>query len=138
MQCQLLSSAAVAPTRAHAHDVGWDLYAAEERWVLARSSATVATGVAVAVPLGYYGRIASRSGMSVKHDIEVGAGVVDAGYRGELVVKLHNHSDANYLVRAGDRVAQLVVTRIYTGDMQVVDSLEGSDRGARAFGSSGR
>lgn len=106
--------------------------------MLARGSATVATGVAVAVPPGYYGRIASRSGLSVKHDIEVGAGVVDAGYRGELVVKLHNHGDANYLVRAGDRVAQLVVTRIYQGGMQVVESLEDSDRGARAFGSSGR
>jgi len=129
----------VAPSRAHPHDAGWDLHAAEERWVLARSSVTVRTGVAVAIPPGYYGRIAPRSGLSVRHSIEVGAGVVDAGYRGELVVKLYNHGDDNHLVRAGDRVAQLIVTRIYQGDLEVVDTLPGSDgRNTSGFGSSGR
>lgn len=77
-QCRLLSPSdsnqtqPVAPSRAHPHDAGWDLHAAEERWVLARSSVTVRTGVAVAIPLGYYGRIAPRSGLSVRHSIEVG------------------------------------------------------------------
>lgn len=137
-QCQLLNGA-VAPRKAHPHDAGWDLHAAEERWVLGRSSVTVRTGVAVAIPPGHYGRIAPRSGLSVRHSIEVGAGVIDAGYRGELVVKLYNHGDANYLVRAGDRVAQLIVTHIYQGDLEVVAELPGCDgRGAAGFGSSGR
>ena len=106
--------------------------------MLARSSAAVATGIAVAIPPSYYGRIAPRSGLSVKYNIEVGAGVVDAGYRGELIVKLYNHGDDNYLVRAGDRVAQLIVTHIYQGELEVVETLPGSERGAAGFGSSGR
>ena len=137
-QCKLLRPTALAPRRAHPHDAGWDLYASDERWVLARSSATVATGIAVAIPPSYYGRIAPRSGLSVKYNIEVGAGVVDAGYRGELIVKLYNHGDDNYLVRAGDRVAQLIVTHIYQGELEVVETLPGSERGAAGFGSSGR
>lgn len=65
--------------------------------------------------------------------------MVDAVYRGELVVKLYNHGDDNYLVRAGDRVAQLIVTRIYQGDLEVVSQLPGSDgRNTSGFGSSGR
>jgi deoxyuridine 5'-triphosphate nucleotidohydrolase len=106
--------------------------------VLARGSATVRTGIAVAIPKGYYGRVASRSGLSVKHSLEVGAGVVDAAYRGEIMVRLHNHGDANVFLAAGDRIAQLVVTAIYTGDVEEAASLDDTDRGDRGFGSSGK
>ena len=138
MLCTKLNDDAIVPTRAHTSDPGFDLYASESVWVLARSSTTVHTGIAVAIPEGYYGRVASRSGLSVKSNIEVGAGVIDAGYRGEIIVKLYNHSDENKFLDKGMRIAQLVVTSIYTGDISVVDSLDTTKRGACGFGSSGK
>jgi len=138
MQCVRLNDKAQLPTRAYHADAGFDLYAAESKWVLARESTTVSTGIAVAIPEGYYGRVASRSGLSVRHNIEVGAGVIDAGYRGEIMVKLYNHGDDNVLVSEGDRIAQLVVTVIYTGGIQEVAALQPQQRGVRGFGSSGK
>jgi len=136
--CTKLNDAAIVPTRTHSSDAGFDLYASESAWVLARSSTTVRTGIAVAIPEGYYGRVASRSGLSVKSNIEVGAGVIDAGYRGEIIVKLYNHGDENQFMDKGMRIAQLVVTAIYTDDICVVDSLDTTERGACGFGSSGK
>lgn len=133
-----LDAAAQIPVRTHPTDAGYDLHALQDAWVLARRSATVRTGIAVAIPQGYYGRVASRSGLSLKHSLEVGAGVVDAGYRGEIMVRLHNHSDDNVFLAAGDRIAQLVVTAIYTGDMEEVERLDDTERGDRGFGSSGK
>ena len=138
LRCAKLDPAAKIPRRAHADDAGFDLYALHSTWVLAQSSTTVRTGVGVGIPEGYYGRVASRSGLSVKHNVEVGAGVIDAGYRGEIIVKLYNHGDGNVLLSAGDRVAQLIVTAIYSDGIQEVASLDDTERGAGGFGSTGK
>lgn len=138
LRCAKLDPNAKIPTRAHDDDAGFDLYALKPTWILARGSTTVRTGVGVGIPEGYYGRVASRSGLSVKHHVEVGAGVIDAGYRGEIVVKLYNHGDANVLLAAGDRVAQLIVTAIYAGGIQEVTSLDDTERGTGGFGSTGQ
>lgn len=137
LRCAKLDPNSKIPTRAHSTDAGFDLYSLTDTWVLARGSTTVRTGMGVGIPEGYYGRVASRSGLSVKNNIEVGAGVIDAGYRGEIVVKLYNHGDANVLISAGDRVAQLVVTAIYSDGIQEVASLDDTERGAGGFGSTG-
>lgn len=91
----------------------------------------------MAAPEGTYGRIAPRSGLASKHFIDTGAGVIDADYRGEVKVLLFNHSDVDYEVKKGDRVAQLVLERIYTPEVMEVENLEESVRGAGGFGSTG-
>lgn len=83
------------------------------------------------------GRIAPRSGLASKNFIDTGAGVIDADYRGPVKVLLFNHSDADFAVKEGDRVAQLVLERIYTPDVLEVQELEESVRGAGGFGSTG-
>lgn len=138
LRCVLLDGAARVPSRNHPTDAGYDLYALEDVWVKARQSSLVSTGVAVAIPKGYYGRIASRSGLALGCDLEVGAGVVDASYRGELKVLLRNHGDRMVCLRAGDRIAQMIVTPIYVGEIEKVETLDDTERGAKGFGSSGR
>lgn len=83
------------------------------------------------------GRIAPRSGLAAKNFIDTGAGVIDADYRGPVKVLLFNHSDADFAVAEGDRVAQLVLERIYTPEVEEVQELEESVRGAGGFGSTG-
>lgn len=84
------------------------------------------------------GRIAPRSGLAAKHFIDTGAGVIDADYRGQVKVLLFNHADADFKVEEGERVAQLVIERIYTPEVVEVQELEESVRGAGGFGSTGR
>lgn len=95
------------------------------------------TDLAIAVPEGTYGRIAPRSGLAVKNFIDTGAGVIDADYRGQVKVLLFNHSEVDFEVKESDRIAQLVLERIYTPDVEVVEKLEESIRGAGGFGSTG-
>jgi deoxyuridine 5'-triphosphate nucleotidohydrolase len=95
------------------------------------------TDIAIAVPLGTYGRVAPRSGLALKHGIDVGAGVIDEDYRGNVGVILFNHSDVDFIVAAGDRVAQLILEKIETPDVEVVDDLSETVRGGGGFGSTG-
>lgn len=83
------------------------------------------------------GRIAPRSGLAAKNSIDVGAGVIDADYRGPVKVLLFNHGETGFEVKEGDRVAQLVLERIYTPEVEEVEELEESVRGAGGFGSTG-
>ncbi|KAB8070279.1 dUTPase-like protein [Aspergillus leporis] len=132
-----LNESAQAPTRGSAFAAGYDMYSAKETVIPAKGKALVDTGIAIAVPEGTYGRIAPRSGLAAKHFIDTGAGVIDADYRGEVKVLLFNHSDVEFLVKVGDRVAQLIIERIYTPEVMVVEELEESVRGAGGFGSTG-
>jgi dUTP pyrophosphatase len=83
------------------------------------------------------GRVAPRSGLAAKHSIDTGAGVIDADYRGEVKVILFNFSETDFAIKEGDRIAQLVIERIYTPEVVVVEKLEASVRGAGGFGSTG-
>ncbi|KAL4884330.1 dUTPase-like protein [Aspergillus karnatakaensis] len=132
-----LTDSARAPTRGSAFAAGYDLYSAKEIVIPAKGKALVDTGLAIAVPEGTYGRVAPRSGLASKHFIDTGAGVIDADYRGEVKVLLFNFSDVDFTIKEGDRVAQLVLERIYTPEVQVVEELEESVRGAGGFGSTG-
>ncbi|KAJ9133348.1 dUTP pyrophosphatase [Coniochaeta hoffmannii] len=132
-----LSDKARLPTRGSAFAAGYDLYASRPTTVPARGKVLVDTDISMAVPAGTYGRIAPRSGLASKNFIDTGAGVIDADYRGPVKVLLFNHSDADFAVQEGDRVAQLVLERIYTPDVVEVAELEESVRGAGGFGSTG-
>ncbi len=138
MYVALLHPRAVPPERKSAGAAGYDLCACEDASVPTGGCTLVNTGVAVAVPEGTYGRVAPRSGLAVR-GIGVGAGVVDADYRGPVKVLLFNHSHPGALeVKAGDRIAQLVVETIRTPPVLVVPKLDGTERGAGGFGSTGK
>ena len=117
---------------------GFDLASACDTMVVpAKGKALVKTDLAIAVPEGTYGRIAPRSGLAWKNHIDVGAGVIDADYRGNVGVVLFNHSEVDLTVNKGDRVAQLVLERISMDEAAGVESLEETERGAGGFGSTG-
>jgi dUTP pyrophosphatase len=138
---RLLSQVARLPTRAHDGDAGLDLYAGEAATLAPGDRAGVGTGVAVALPPGMAGLVVPRSGLAARHGITLvnAPGIIDAGYRGELRVLLHNTDRAEpFTVEVGDRIAQLVVVRVEPLEPVAVDELADSARGDGGFGSSGR
>ena len=100
----------------------------------------IRTGIALAVPEGYVGLIYARSGLATKEGLAPAnkVGVIDADYRGEIRVALHNHGDAPQVVEDGDRVAQLVIAPYLTAQFQEAEELDGTERGGGGFGSTGR
>jgi len=93
------------------------------------------TQIAIEMPIGYYGRIAPRSGMSMTHNIDIAAGVCDCDYRGEIIPCLINNSDTPYNINAGDKIAQLIFERIALMDLHEVTELHDTVRGKGGFGS---
>ena len=129
------------PAYAHPGDGGIDLYARQDATLAPGGGRTkVPTGLAVALPEGYAGFVQPRSGLAVKHGVTClnTPGLIDAGYRGELEVLLVNTDpDAEYQVRRGDRIAQLVVQRVEHVELRPVDELPSSERGAGGWGHTG-
>ena len=132
-----LDKGAHMPTRAHSTDAGLDIYAREDQIVPARGSAKFDTGVHIELPVGTVGMLKSKSGLNVKHGI-VSEGVIDVGYTGSIVVKLYNNSGFDYKVKAGDKIIQLAILPILTPSLELVDTLDDTERGDNGFGSSGR
>ena len=125
------------PSRGSAGAAGLDLYAIERVTIAPGGRAAVRTGLAVAVPAGFYGRVAPRSGLAVRHGVDVLAGVIDSDYRGEILCALVNHGREPFEVEPGARVAQLVVETIATPEPAWAEDLEETERGAGGFGSTG-
>lgn len=129
------------PAYAHEGDAGLDLYAREDaRLAPGGGRALVPTGISIAIPTGHGGFVLPRSGLALKHGISVvnGPGLIDAAYRGEIKVILVNTDPTEaYDVTRGDRIAQLVIQRVEEVHWQLVDTLDGIDRGG-GFGHSGR
>ena len=130
---------AVVPSRAYAGDAGLDLAATERIELGPGERAVVPTGLAVAIPEGYAGFVQPRSGLASRHGITIvnAPGLIDSGYRGELMVVLHNTDRTRaFVVEAGMRIAQLVVLPIPEVELVEVDELPATERGGRGFGSS--
>lgn len=132
-----LDDKAILPKRANQTDAGYDLYSIEECDIHPSERKMIHTGISMAIPNNYVGLIWPRSGLAVKHGIDVLAGVVDSGYRGEVCVVLQNHGDKVYKVREGDRIAQILFQQIEYFKIEESDSLEDADRGGSGFGSTG-
>lgn len=132
-----LSEKAVLPTRGSSLSAGYDLSSAVVSKVPARGKALIPTDLSIAVPEGTYARIAPRSGLAWKHSIDVGAGVIDADYRGSVGVILFNYSDVDFEVKLGDRIAQLIIEKIVTPEVVEVEDLDATVRGEGGFGSTG-
>eukprot|EP00877_Chromochloris_zofingiensis_P003311 jgi/Chrzof1/12981/Cz07g15060.t1 len=132
-----MSDDAVVPVRGSKHAAGYDLSSAEDCVIPAKGKYCVGTQIKIAVPSGTYGRVAPRSGLAAKHFIDVGAGVIDEDYRGEVKVLLFNHSDVDFAVKKHDRIAQLILEKICTPEVVEVQELCETDRGLGGFGSTG-
>ena len=152
-----LSKSALLPVRANDSDAGYDLHATCDMIIGPMEKAIVPTGISIEIPKGYYGRIAPRSGLAVKSNIDVLAGVIDSGYRGEIGVVLINlnlpeilfssnkktsayesafGSKNKFSISRGDRIAQLIIEKCH--DIQwIEEELSDSERGNGGYGSSG-
>jgi dUTP pyrophosphatase len=132
-----LDAEAKLPTRGSLYSAGLDLYAVEALIIPAHARASVRTGLAVSIPQGFYGRVAPRSGLAVKHGLDVLAGVIDSDYRGEIICALINHGDEDIKIDAGMRVAQLIIESIATPEPAWSEDLSKTERGRGGFGSTG-
>ena len=138
IQVKKLHEDSIIPTKATDCAVGWDLPSYEELVIPSGEHALVKTGLAMRVPdYGMYGRIAPRSGLAVKKGIHVGAGVIDPDYRGEIGVVLFNFGKEPFEIKKGDRIAQFVVEIYSPHILEVVETLDDTERGEKGFGSSG-
>ncbi|XP_059145974.1 deoxyuridine 5'-triphosphate nucleotidohydrolase-like [Physella acuta] len=133
-----LTSNATTPTKGSSLAAGYDLYSAYDYTVPARGKEIVKTDIQIALPEGCYGRVAPRSGLAAKNFIDVGAGVIDQDYRGNVGVVLFNFSDTDFIVKKGDRVAQLICEKIYMPVLRELPTLDNTDRGSGGFGSTGK
>tara|TARA_B100000131_G_scaffold137812_1_gene134261 strand:+ start:172 stop:603 length:432 start_codon:yes stop_codon:yes gene_type:complete len=137
LQIKRLTLDATLPTRASPGSVGYDLYSLNDLVIQPNSRDIVSTGVCATIPYGCYGRIAPRSGLTVKYGIHVGAGVIDPDYTGELKVCLFNLGSVPFEIKQGERIAQLILEKCLTPLIQEVDELKKTMRANRGFGSTG-
>ncbi|KAJ0406929.1 hypothetical protein ATCC90586_000190 [Pythium insidiosum] len=137
LRVKKLTDAAIVPTQGSALAAGFDLSSAYDAVIPARGKGLVKTDLVIAVPDGCYARVAPRSGLALKKFIDTGAGVIDADYRGNVGVVLFNHAEEDFIVKRGDRVAQLILEKIAYADIDVVEEIEETERGAGGFGSTG-
>ena len=139
---KLLDSRAKLPTYGSDHAAGADLYALTHGPVeiVPGGTALIRTGIAVAIPQGYVGLVFARSGLAAKQGLAPAnkVGVIDADYRGEVMVFLHNHGSQPQTIEDGERIAQLVITPYLTAQFEPVDELDETQRGSGGFGSTGR
>lgn len=133
----VLDCGAIMPTRAHELDAGYDLYSRIDAVIYPNASGKFDTGVHIEIPAGYVGFLKSKSGLNVKSGIQ-SEGVIDAGYTGSICVKLYNHGSHEVYIKKGQKISQLVLLPIITPELELVDSLEETDRGSNGFGSTGK
>ena len=137
LQIKQLSPNATLPTRTHRTDAGLDIYASEEILVTHLHAAIIPTGIAINIPEGYEGTIRPRSGKSTKTNLRVVLGTIDAGYNAEIGVIADALDRSSYLVQRGEKIAQLVIQRVETPQLEIVDQFDTqSERGEKGFGSS--
>lgn len=132
-----LDEGAYKPLRAHKTDAGLDLLSPMHKVIRANDWESIDTGVHVEIPVGYVGMITSKSGLMAKEGI-TSRGTIDSGYTGSIKAVLFNHSKKDYIVEKGQKITQLVLIPIITPDVEIVDSLEETERGSDGFGSTGR
>ena len=132
-----LDDRATLPTRGSSSSAGLDLYSIEDITIGPQKRIVARTGLAVAVPVGFYGRVAPRSGLAVKNGLDVLAGVIDSDYRGEVCCALLNTGDEAINLPQGSRLCQLIIEQIITPVPEWANELDETARGAGGFGSTG-
>ena len=137
LRLKQLDQRAVLPKRGSALAAGLDVCAIEDVEIAPRQRITARTGLAVAIPPGFYGRVAPRSGLASKNGLDVLAGVIDSDYRGEICVVLYNTGDEPINLPAGSKICQLIIEQIITPEAAWAADLDDTARGAGGFGSTG-
>ena len=137
IEIQLISSNGKVPSQKHVSDIGYDISASDDVTLKSNEVTLVNTGIAINLPQQCAGFVLPRSGLSTKHKITLinSPGLIDPGYTGELLVPLINHGDVDYEIKAGDRIAQLVLINTNSVNFKVVDVLPETDRSSGGFGS---
>lgn len=133
----MLEPGAKMPTKAHEWDAGFDLYSPVRQVIRPDDFVKIDTGVHVAIPEGFVGLITSKSGLMANHGI-TSRGTIDSGYTGSIQVVLFNHSGKTYIVEQGQKITQLVLLPLAVTGLELVDSLEDTERGEGGFGSTGK
>ena len=139
-----LSEDAIIPTRNNDYAAGYELYAdlkgKESVIIPPHQTVKIGTGVAVAIPTGYWGGIYARSGIASKRNLRPAncTGVIDSDYRGEIVVALHNDSSEERVIEHKERIAQFIIHESFNVSFHNVNELDSTERGENGFGSSGR
>lgn len=142
MKCKVYEGG-YKPTKAHPYDAGFDIFLPDrdggKLTILPGETYCIDTRVAIQIPEGYVGILFNKSGLNVRYNIQCSNGVIDSHYTGAIVAKIENHSDKAYIFKNGEKICQLVVLRVHDDmNMEVVDDLGETDRGASGFGSSGK
>ena len=132
-----LDDGAFEPERAHADDAGLDIKSMESGVIYAGKSETFHTGVHVELPENTVGVLLPKSGLMCKHDI-ITFGVIDEGFRGEILVHAFNLGNEDYEVEIGDKLSQMLILPVFYERVELVNELSDSSRGSKGFGSSGR
>ena len=128
---------ALPPFKASPWAAGFDLFAAEDGFVRRKGKSTITTGLKISMPVGTYGRIAGRSSLARENGIMVGAGVIDPDYRGVVEIVLFNLGKDDFIVKAGQRIAQIIPEKIKFPTAVEVEDLDPTERGEGGFGSTG-
>lgn len=137
-----LNPFAIEPTRAYAGDAGYDIYALKETPIEPGKTVKVCTGIILEVPEGYYMEVVPRSGLSYKSPLRIpnSPGIIDSGYRGEVMVLIQNTATdpfATYTINRGDRIAQMILRKLESYELEEAEELSDSERSRNGFGSSG-
>jgi len=139
LECQLIHPDAKLPFQKRSTDVGHDLYSVENVTIPSQKMVNVHTGICIACPAGWFFTLEGRSSLW-RHGIMPSRGIIDATYCGELQVALYNYSDHSYEIKKGDRIAQMILQKVYVFDLVMVDNFgpDYNQRGTDGFGSTGR
>lgn len=138
IQFKKLQPHATIPKFAHHNDAGADLFCLDDVTIPAGQQSTIATGIAQQLPDGFVALVWDKSGISAKRRLKVMGGVLDAGYRGEIVVTLANLGDEDQSFKSGEKIAQMLFQKVYQPEIIEVETLDDSTRGSGKFGSTGK
>lgn len=138
VRIKLLSENGTIPTKGTSSSAGYDLYSSENSEIDPLKRALIKTNISIAIPDGYYGRIAPRSGLAYKNGIDVMAGVIDSDYRGDVGVILYNTGADVFQIKKGDRIAQLIIEKCHTVDWLETEDLSETERGEGGYGHTGK
>lgn len=133
-----LDPRAILPAYAHLGDAGMDIYALEDVEVAPGKVVKVRTGLAIEIPDGYVGLCWDRSGLATKQALKIMGGVVDSGYRGEVMIGLINLNQESQILKAGERVAQMLIQKVERSEIVEAEELSETIRGEGGFGSTGK
>lgn len=139
MEIKLINKNATVPTYGSEYAAGMDLYSCENALILPGETVMIHTGVCAAIPNGFFGGVYARSGIATKRGLRPAncVGVIDADYRGEIIVPLHNDSAGIQVIQPRERIAQMIIQPCEQVELEVVDELDKTERGAGGFGHTG-